>query len=161
MPVHNQFFWPQVPGQPPQIGPQVLAVTGPVLQVEVCIPSDLEKLLAAQNQPIPQPVTGWALIDTGASRTAVEQSCIASLGVQPIGATKTGTAGGIHEASIYPARLRFPGQGMDMEFSSTLGVNLKGQKVGGKDLLVLIGRDVLARGVLIYNGTAGGFTFCY
>jgi hypothetical protein len=50
---------------------------------------------------------------------------------------------------------------MDMEFSSTLGVDLKGQKVGGKDILVLIGRDVLARGVLIYNGTSGGFTFCY
>jgi hypothetical protein len=161
MPVHNQFFWHQPPGLPPQVGPQALAVMGPVLQVEVCVPSDLEKLLSSQNQPIPQPVTGWALIDTGASRTAVEQSCIASLGVQPIGAAKTGTAGGIREVGIYPARFRFPGQGMDMEFSSTLGVDLKGQKVGGRDLLVLIGRDVLARGVLIYNGPSGGFTFCF
>jgi hypothetical protein len=109
MPVHNHFFWPQVPGQPPQPGPQILRVVGPVLQVEVCVPSDLETLLAANNQPIPQPVTGWALIDTGASRTAVAQSCIASLGVQPIGAAKTGTAGGIREVSIYPARFRFPG----------------------------------------------------
>jgi hypothetical protein len=60
---------------------------GPLLQVEISIPSALEQLLAAQNQPIPSPKTGWALIDTGATRTCVDAKTVSALGVNPIGVT--------------------------------------------------------------------------
>jgi hypothetical protein len=53
MPVHNRFFL-----QVNQIGPHVLMQTGPLLQVEVSIPSTLAQLLTAQNQAIPPPVIG-------------------------------------------------------------------------------------------------------
>jgi len=37
---------------------------------------------------------------------------------------------------------------------SVIGVNLAGQSIGGRDIIVLQGRDVLSRCVLIYNGPA-------
>jgi|FaiFalDrversion3_1042247.scaffolds.fasta_scaffold21286_1 hypothetical protein len=156
MPVHNRFFL-----QGNQIGPHVLMQTGPLLQVEVSIPSTLAQLLTAQNQAIPPPVTGWALIDTGATRSCVDSKVIASLGVKPIGVAVTGTAGGPVQQYRYPARFRFPGEGLEIEFSSVIGVNLAGQSIGGRDIIVLLGRDVLSRCVLIYNGPGGFFTLAF
>jgi predicted aspartyl protease len=131
---------------------------GPLLQVEVYVPSALEQLLIAQNQPIPPPRTGWALIDTGATKSCVDINAISTLGVNPIGVTLTGTAGGQVQQPLYPARFRFPGEAFEQEFSSVIGVDLTGQSILGQDIIVLLGRDVLAKCVLIYNGPGGFFT---
>lgn len=154
MPIHNRFFLQQ--GN--QIDPQALAQVGPLLQVEVSIPSALEQHLAAQNQPIPAPITGWALIDTGATRSCVDTKTITQLGLKPIGVTQMGTARGPVKQHLYPAKFRFPGEELEIEFSSVVGVNLTGQSVAGRDLIVLLGRDVLSRCILIYNGPGGFFT---
>ena len=45
---------------------------GPVLQVEISLAAALVKHLTDQGQPVPQPVAGWALIDTGATAAAVD-----------------------------------------------------------------------------------------
>jgi len=124
MPVHNRFFL-----QGNQINPQVLVQTGPLLQVEVSIPSALEQLLNTQNQPIPSPITGWALIDTEATRSCVDKRTITQLSVNPIGITMTGTAGGQVQQYLYPAKFRFPGEGLEIEFSSVVGVDLAGQSI--------------------------------
>lgn len=156
MPVHNRFFL-----QNNQIGPNVLVQTGPLLQVEVSIPPTLARFLTAQNQPIPPPVTGWALIDTGATSSCVDSKTITSLGVKPIGVAVTGTAGGPVQQHRYPAKFRFPGEGLEIEFSSVIGVNLAGQSVAGHDIIVLLGRDVLSQCVFIYNGLGGFFTLAF
>ena len=71
MPIYNQHY--MKPGQ--THNPAALAGVGPILQVEVNLPQPLISLLSSQNKPIPAPTPGFALIDTGASRT-----CIDSLG---------------------------------------------------------------------------------
>lgn len=156
MPIHNRFFL-----QGNRLNPHVLAQIGPLLQVEVSVPTALERHLTAQNQPVPPPVTGWALLDTGATRSCVDQSTIARLGVNPIGTTTTGTAGGRVQQYLYPAKFRFPGEGLEIEFSSVVGVDLAGQSIASRDLIVLVGRDVLSRCVLIYNGPGGFFTLTF
>ncbi len=157
MPVHNRFFL----SQGNQINPAVLVQAGPLLQVEVSIPSALAQFLTAQNQSIPAPVTGWALIDTGATRSCVDSKAITNLGVNPIGVTTTGTAGGRVQQHLYPARFRFPGEALELEFSSVIGVDLSGQSIAGRDIIVLLCRDVLSRCVLIYNGPGGFFTLTF
>ncbi len=160
MPIHNRYIWPSsIPVD--QISPASLLQSGPIITVEVTIPSELATLLEEQNHPIPQPVTGFALIDTGASRSCVDDQVISSLGVNPIGVTATGTAVGSVQRSLYPARFRFPRERLDIEFSSVVGVDLTGQQIAGRDIIVLFGRDVLSRCVFIYNGVGSFYTLAF
>jgi len=80
------------------------------------------------------------------------------LGVNPIGVTLMGTAGGPVQQSLYPAKFRFPGEAFEIEFSSVVGADLTGQHIAGQDIIALLGRDVLSKCVLIYNGPGGFFT---
>lgn len=99
------------------------------------------------------------MIDTGASITAIDVSVLTALGVNPVGTASVGTAGGRRQQSTYPARLTFPGTGFPgFEHAGVLGCDLSGQFVAGnKRVIALIGRDILRRFVLIYNGTGGMF----
>ena len=134
---------------------------GPLFQVEVHIPSVLATVMANVGQTIPPPVTGWALIDTGATYTAIDDGAATKLGLSPVGVTTGGTAGGPATHSLYPVRLMFPGVGLDREFEQAAGVNLTGQMVGNHQIIALIGRDVLSGCVLTYNGVAGLFTLAW
>lgn len=90
MPIYNQHYM-----KPGQIhDPVALAGAGPILQVEVNLPQALINLLSSQNKPIPASSPGFALIDTGASRTCVDSLVLSNLGISPIGVVTMGTAGG-------------------------------------------------------------------
>jgi len=154
MPLHNQFLL----GADNRPNPAILMRAGPLLQVEVAIPAALENYLQAHGSPIPDPIAGWALIDTGASRTGVHGETIAALGVNPIGLATVGTAGGQRQQRVYPARFRFPDARWEFEFGSTIGFDLSGQTVGGRDIIVLLGREILSRTLLVYNGPGGFFS---
>lgn len=69
MPVHNRFFLERNGS----LNPNILVSTGPVLSVEVSIPKELADLLASDKKAIPSPKAGYALIDTGATRSGVDQ----------------------------------------------------------------------------------------
>lgn len=138
--------------------PAALAGAGPVLEVEVNLPQPLISLLSSQNEPIPAPSPGVALIDTGASRTCIDSAVLSNLGINPIGVVAIGTAGGSTRCLLFPARLSFPVVNLVIDFGSVVGVNLQGQTINGAPLVVLIGRDVLSRCLLIYNGAGGFFT---
>lgn len=157
MPIHNHFFLQQ----DGQLNPNILVSTGPILSVEVSIPQELADLLTKEKKAIPSPRAGFALIDTGATRSGVDKSVITQLGVQPVGLAKTLTAGGEVEQNLFPAHFRFPGENIDIDFSSVLGVNLKGQEVNGQPIIVLLGRDVLSKFLFVYNGPGGFFSISY
>jgi predicted aspartyl protease len=154
MPIHNRFF--RRPNQ--EQSPEGLSSAGPLLQVQVMVPPALAALLGQSNQPIPVPGSGWALIDTGATRTCVDKAVLDELQVQATGAITTGTAAGPAQQLLYPAKLNFPGANFEIEFGSVIGVDLRGQSIAGQNVIVLLGRDVLSRCVLIYNGPGGTFT---
>jgi len=141
--------------------PGALAAVGAVLEVQIQVPKALADLLESQNQPIPSPVAGFALIDTGATRTCADESALSHLGINPIGLVAMGTAGGPTQCSLFPARLWFPSLNLGADFDSLVGVNLQGQVILGQQLTVLIGRDVLSRGLLVYSGSGGFFTLAF
>jgi hypothetical protein len=84
--------------------------------------------------------------------SSVDDAAIRSLGVSPVGLINTGTAGGPQLQNMYPARFVL-GVGWIFEFSRVTGSNLT-----GTGLIALIGRDVLSKTVLVYNGTMGVFS---
>lgn len=136
----------------------VLQREGPVLEVEVAVSSSLARYLAEKKLPIPEPVKGMALIDSGATGSAVDREVIGQLGVKPMGERTVFTAGGPDRQNRYAARFIFLRPKMSFEFSSVIGANLKGQSVVGRDLIVLLGRDVLSRCIFIYNGVNASYT---
>lgn len=151
MPIHN-FSFHQI-----SFTPVGLQTNGPVLPVQVLLPRVLEQLFQQQKKPVPQPVSGFALIDTGASKSCVDAGVIKTLGVNPIGQIQGLTAAGPTQHPVYPARFRFPQQKFEIDFSSVLGVNLSRYTVMRQRIIVLLGRDVLAKCLFVYNGPVSSF----
>ena len=101
MPIQRLNFHAAAPAQPGQaIGPSqpapgMLVHCGPVIQVLVEVPPALAAALQTGNLPVPTPVHGLALIDTGATKSAVAETIAQSLGIQPSGIVNVGTAAGM------------------------------------------------------------------
>lgn len=156
MPIHNFFAFEQNPSNPSQIRPAPggLAISGPIINVELSVPDDLAQYLTENNLPVPSPITGTGIIDTGASITAVDVSIIQQLNIQPVGVSNVFTPQGSTQQELFPVRLLFVGTPIIFNFSSVLGSDLRKQGI-----FALIGRDVLSRCILVYNGPAGHFSF--
>ena len=157
MSVYNHFFL----GDNNSVNPNVLIGSGPLLNVEVSIPSALADVYSKENKSIPEPKAGFALIDTGATRTCIDDTVIRQMDVSPIGVATSYTAAGPKEHSLFPAHFRFPAFKMDIDFSSVLGVDLKGQHFNNEPIIALLGRDLLSKFIFVYNGTLGMYTVAF
>lgn len=157
MPIFNQSFL-DPNGQPS--GP-ALRTAGATFPIEVQVPSNIADVLNKQGKPIPTPITGMALIDTGASRTAVHKDPLAQLGLNPVSLTNIGTASGPTQAGIYAVSLWAPTYGIGFDITQVVSVDLSGQVIQTQPpqpLLVLLGRDILERFMMVWNGPAGMIT---
>jgi hypothetical protein len=101
-----------------------------------------------------------ALIDTGATKTSVDEHVISTLGIPPNGRTKLGTAGGPREATLHAVQIVFPTMGnLSILLPQAVSCSLAGAELpGAKPLTVLFGRDLLLYFVMIYNGHLGRVT---
>ncbi len=132
----------------------VIGPLGPIL-VFVVAPSVPRQLaLKAAGKPVPAATTVNLLIDTGASGTAIDNTVIAALGLTPTGMTtfhtpSTGSTPAI--CPMYDVEIAIKGYasaGIHTVASlPVMGANFAAQGIGG-----LAGRDLLARGRLIYSG---------
>jgi predicted aspartyl protease len=155
MPVYNYLplrVNPQAPNQR-KLDKMVLAQTGPIMPVEVSIPDALAAYFTQNNTAIPTPVSGQALIDTGASITAVNLPVIQQLGINPVGTAQVYTPQGNATQSLYPIKLTFSGVPITIDLRAVLGSDLTGQ-----NCIALIGRDILSICLVVYNGVLGSFT---
>lgn len=120
--------------------------------------------LHSAGKPAPQPVKATALVDTGASCTCVDPAVVSALGLQPTGSSQvvtptTGTTP--HNASVYDVGLFITGaQGSTPLHFSTIPV-VTASLLAPQGFHALIGRDILGKCLVTYNGTAGFFTFAY
>ncbi len=151
MPVHNVH-----PDGHSNASFDLLESQGLLLGIEVSIGEALAASLNSTGLPIPQPRSGAALVDTGASCCCVEESHLISLGLQPIDQTEVHSPNGNRTQNIYLARLTFPGTLMP-----TLEMPVVGIQMNQGNTISLIGRDVLRYCVLIYNGPMGCCTIAF
>lgn len=155
MPVFSFYHWSKDHGY-------TLTASGPLVSVEISIPAVLKTHLSEKGLPIPSPQSGFALIDTGAFATAVDQSVFDALGVAPIDKMKTSTPHGEAESPIYPATVAFPGLAVsDMAMETLIGCNLKWKTVEEKEVIMLLGRDLLQYFLMVYNGKSSDVFLAY
>ena len=127
------------------------------MAVQIEIPLALSKQLASQNQPVPQLVTGPAPIDTGATISAVHAPIIAQLGVATVGSANVGTAGGQQQQNLYPIRIVLTQlNNLGIDYNQVLGADLF-----GTGYITLLGRDLLQRMLLIYDGPNSEFAIAF
>jgi hypothetical protein len=151
MPIYNVL--PHVPNIAPQ---QILQQAGLLLIVEIQVPQSLAALLGQNNIQLPQPVVGNALVDTGASMCCVEEVALQQLGLQPISESNVATPAGVQVQNVYLPRLTFPGTPLP-----PLEIPVLGSHLAQGNMISLIGRDILAHCVLVYNGPMGSYTLAF
>ena len=149
MPIYNLPYYTTDKGET-KLSPEALRITGAKLVVEIFLPEILASLYTQRGITLPAPITGKALIDTGASMSAVDVKIINEHFKLPtMGITDVLTPAGVKEKrNIYPISLSFPGTNLPkVPLIATVGCNLEQQNI-----VALLGRDILSNFILIYNG---------
>jgi hypothetical protein len=151
--------------------PQDLATVGPLIVGEWSVPDVLAQALRAAGRPVPPPVTGHLLVDTGATRTCIALEVAQQLGLSKVGVGKTYGAGGLHENLVFAAVLKMnaqvPNSTQGFQFMAIqpvmavpdLSRGLRGTfdlNTGQQIVLVgLLGRDFLRHTRIDYRGNEG------
>ena len=142
-----------------------ISPAGPVVKALLTVSQARRAALSAAGLPVPANQSITALVDTGASCTSVDPSIIAALALQPTGIASviTPSTGAIpHQTSQYDVGLAIPGAtARDAAlFFPTIAV-IGAQLLQAQGFHALIGRDILDRCVLVYNGVTKLFTLAY
>jgi len=132
----------------------VLAQRGPVVQVTVSVEQHIAQQLLQQGQQLPTPVSGLALIDTGATGSCVDEAAAQALGLPVVDvATMASASHSATQHNVYPIQIEVTGLPITFNAPRAIGAPLAAQ-----GLLVLLGRDLLQMSTLFYNGITGSFT---
>ncbi len=158
--LHSSFAGVQVKGPDGKtvaVHPKfILANQGPRIPVVLALPDQLVEEFTKQNQAIPAPISGWALIDTGAGHTCIDEGVATKLKLPIVNkATMASASHPETEANVYPVKFLIPNLLPDRNTPLVIGAPLDVQ-----GLVALIGRDALTCFHLTYNGGAGEFTLC-
>ena len=123
-----------------------LQVLGPVVDMRVWIGTPVEEVLKKSVASLPAPVPVTGMIDTGATGTVIQPEIAKKLGLQPVGVVTISTPSSENVTCYqYIVRLIFPSNVIVEAIA--IEAPLKGQHIQ-----CLIGRDVLAHGILVYTG---------
>jgi hypothetical protein len=141
-------------GAPPGANfPDLLQARGPYVDVELRVPPALAASLAAAGKPVPAPINGPALLDTGASVSCVDKSVPPKLGLNPVGTTILQGAKGGGPSSLFPMRLEIQVMKWTIDYSNMVEADL-----AALGYLAIIGRDVLRLAQFVYHGHVGEYT---
>jgi predicted aspartyl protease len=128
--------------------------SGPAIPIQLTIAQNMAKALAEQGKSVPTK-QGMALIDTGASRSAIDEDVAKELGLPIVNVGKmTSASHEQHPCNLYPVQFSIP-PAITFQSPQTMGA-----KIAPQGYIAIIGRDFLAKCVFIYNGGAGTVTLC-
>lgn len=134
---------------PPQAA---LLQSGPIVPVTVCLEANYAKPILSKGQAIVSH-GGFALIDTGANVSSIDEQTAKELNLPIVDQGKMSSASHeMHPCNFYPVQITLGGK-LVLQAPRAMGANL-----GSKNLVALIGRDILQHCVLIYNGAAGSIS---
>lgn len=131
---------------------------GLLVEVKVGLSAPRRALMWQRGLVQPPAVAATFIIDTGADTTMVDEQTMRSLNLTPTGQTRvmTSSSGGLPEpCDVYDVCLEILGKGdstWKIDPLQVLARPLLNQSTQG-----MIGRDVLDRTVLIYDGPRGLF----
>ena len=132
-------------------GATALAAQGIILNIAIGVDVFTADALRALGQPVPNPFLCQALLDTGASTLALDRSIAQSLGLARRGVVINHTANGLRQSNLYAVSLLFPATSLrSYNLLRASEVDLSTQP-----FKCLIGRDVLSRWHVHYNGQTG------
>jgi len=132
-----------------------MARVGPVVEVRIAVNKGVEAGLRDAGAAVPTPMLVPAMIDTGASCTVIREGLAQQLGLQPTGTRVIHTASHSNVRCYeYLVRLLFPNN--ILFETDVVETPLRGQHID-----CLIGRDVLADGVLVYIGPDNLFSLSF
>lgn len=132
-----------------------LQQSGPICRVKVLPSSQIAALLKQQGQQVPS-IEITALIDTGASSSAISTKVVQQLNLVTRGITNISTpSSSSHQTSMYDVAILFPNN-VYVDAVRVIEATLSFQNID-----CLIGRDVLKHGVLIYTGYINQFTLSF
>ncbi len=103
------------------------------------------------NVEIKKPLTITALIDTGASRTVINPQVAATCGLRLTGEARISSAGHIAARPEYSGAIQFPGA----DLHEVDPISLVACPLPEQDVSCLIGRDILERWNMTYDGRSG------
>ena len=153
MPVFNFFHWTKEHGY-------TLTETGPLVTVEINVPAAMKKYLLEKGLPVPQPKSGFALIDTGAFATAVDESIFTEMGIQHRCSEDQHSARRGHVECLSGNNYLSGLDVNELPMERILGCNLKWKTAADQEIIMLLGRDLLRHFLLIYNGPHSDVTLC-
>lgn len=128
---------------------------GAVFQGEAAVPKAVEAALKLAKQPVPTPVRVAIHVDTGAASTAVSNGLPGKLGLHPIGSATVSSATTLGvSCPIYMLKLVLP-KGV------VFHLPVVESSIVFDQFDVLLGRDLLAHGLLVYNGQKNFFELTF
>jgi hypothetical protein len=119
---------------------------GPIIEVVVFPPQPIVIKLRLEGKPVPSRKL-IALIDTGASRSCIDDVIASDLGLTARDVILVQTPSGESQQFVYDLGFRMPGLQSNVISIMAIGANLTKQPYDA-----LIGRDILKLCTLIYNG---------
>jgi hypothetical protein len=128
---------------------------GPIVEIKIAIPRLAEDLMRVVGNQPPNPLSITAMIDTGSTFTIIQGGLASQLGLEPIGVEYLSTPSSQDVASYrYQVRVIFSN-------NVITEVTAVEAPLAGQHIQCLIGRDILAQGVLIYNGLINQYTLSF
>lgn len=141
-------------GQTVSLPPSIaLLQQGPAVPVVLSVAQTIADQLMQRGLPVPAPVPGQAIIDTGASSTCIDDATAQRLQLPVIDVVNmTSASHASTQQNIYPVLIEVAG-GLRIDVQRAMGANLAAQ-----GLVALIGRDFLQHCTFFYNGPSGLIT---
>lgn len=131
---------------------QQLRRQGALIKIAIEQPEAISKSMRDRGEQPPKPVVLDALLDTGASISGIDRAVAEQIGLVQVGSIKISGVTGIQDQPVFTARLTF-----DSPSATFDPVRITGSSLGSMEFQVLIGRDVMERMVLVYDGPEGAF----
>jgi hypothetical protein len=131
----------------------------PIVDLYVGVSTPRRTALEAANRPVPQFQRARALIDTGASGTCIDKTILTLLQITPTGTVPIhtpSTSGVPVVCEEYDVALGIIHPTKDPMVLSTVPVIAT--ELASQGIQALIGRDVLAACLFLYDGAGGAFT---
>lgn len=133
--------------------PELLRSKGALVDIRIGNATLIANQMKIEGKQVPEPKAIVAMIDTGASISAIDSSVAASLGLQQTGSVQVGGVGGMSQQPVFAASLEFTDPKIAYD-----PLSLSGSSLGAPDFQMLIGRNILCQMILTYDGAQGRFT---